>query len=66
MENRSPMSRQRRAKQFMPFAALKGYREALDAGAQAHLLQMEMPAEYEEEWDCLIRETGETKRIGKI
>ena len=29
MANRMKMSRQERAKQFMPFAALKGYSEAL-------------------------------------
>ncbi len=29
MANRAKMSRQDRAKQFMPFAALKGYPEAL-------------------------------------
>lgn len=29
MENRPKMSREDRAKQFMPFAALKGYQEAL-------------------------------------
>ncbi len=29
MGNRAKMSREDRAKQFMPFAALKGYQEAL-------------------------------------
>lgn len=29
MGNRPKMSREERAKQFMPFAALKGYQEAL-------------------------------------
>lgn len=37
MENRNPkMSKEERAKQFMPFDALKGFREALKAKEEEH------------------------------
>ena len=38
------MSRRHRAKQFAPFAALKGYEEALHRQELAHALRSELPA----------------------
>lgn len=38
---KTPMSIENRAKQFMPFSALKGLSEALARKEQAHLLQAE-------------------------
>lgn len=46
MAARAKMTREERAKQFMPFAALKGYPEALRRAeqlAEARTAQMEVP-----------------------
>ena len=43
------MSREERAKQFMPFAALKGYPEALRKKEKIVVPRMELSEEYQEE-----------------
>lgn len=45
------MSREDRAKQFMPFAALKGYPEALRKKEKVVVPKMELSEEYREELD---------------
>ena len=51
MEHRGRMNREDRAKQFMPFAALKGYPEALRKKEKIVL-----PEEYQEELDRKLRQ----------
>jgi len=50
------MSRQDRAKQFMPFAALKGYPEALRRKEKQVVPQMEPGEEYWDELDWKLRQ----------
>lgn len=45
------MSKEDRAKQFMPFAALKGYPEALRKKEKIIVPKMELSEEYKEELD---------------
>lgn len=45
------MSREDRAKQFMPFAALKGYPEALRKKEKIVVSKLELSEEYKEELD---------------
>lgn len=52
---RHPMSVQDRAKQFMPFAALKGLPEALAAKEKIVVPKIEMSPEMEEELDRKMR-----------
>lgn len=47
----SKMDREDRAKQFMPFAALKGYPEALRKEEVVLVSQAELSEEYQEELD---------------
>lgn len=49
MVNRPRMSREERAKQFMPFAALKGYPEALRKKEKIIVPKAEVSEEYAEE-----------------
>lgn len=49
------MSREDRAKQFMPFAALKGYTEALQKKEKIVVPRMELSEEYKEELDRKLR-----------
>ena len=49
------MSRQDRAKQFMPFSALKGYEEALRRKEKIVLPRMELSEEYQEVMDQELR-----------
>lgn len=49
MGYRGHMSREERAKQFMPFAALKGYPEALRKKEKIAVSKMELSEEYQEE-----------------
>lgn len=49
MERRGKMNREDRAKQFMPFAALKGYPEALRKKEKIIVPKIEMSPEYQEE-----------------
>lgn len=51
MGYRVKMSREDRAKQFMPFAALKGYPEALRKKEKIIIPRVEMSPEYQEELD---------------
>lgn len=50
------MSREERAKQFMPFAALKGYPDALRKKEKIVVPQMELSEEYQEELDRKLRQ----------
>ena len=56
MGNRRKMSREERAKQFMPFAALKGYEEALRAKEKIVVPRMELSEEYLRELDLKLRQ----------
>lgn len=49
------MSREERAKQFMPFAALKGYPEALKKKEKIVVPKVELSEEYQEELDRKLR-----------
>lgn len=49
------MSREERAKQFMPFAALKGYPEALRRKEKIVVPKVELSEEYQEELDQKLR-----------
>ncbi|MDD2978660.1 MAG: YolD-like family protein [Hespellia sp.] len=46
VEQRWKMNREERAKQFMPFAALKGYEEALHSREKIVVPKMELSEEY--------------------
>ena len=50
------MDREDRAKQFAPFAALKGYPEALKKEEKIRMPQMELCEEYQEELDRKLRQ----------
>lgn len=52
---RVKMDRQKRAKQFMPFAALKGYEEALRAKEKRLVPRIELSEEIMEELDECMR-----------
>ena len=56
MAYRVKMSREERAKQFMPFAALKGYPDALRKKEKIIVPKMELSEEYEEELDRRLRQ----------
>lgn len=51
MGNRPKMPREERAKQFMPFAALKGYPEALRRREKVIVPKIEVSEDYAEELD---------------
>lgn len=51
MENRVKMSPEERAKQFMPFAALKGYEEALARKEKPKVCRVEISEDVKEELD---------------
>ena len=55
MANRPKMSREDRAKQFMPFAALKGYPEALRKKEKIVVPRAELSEEYAEVLDRKLR-----------
>lgn len=48
MENRPRMERKERAKQFMPFAALKGHQEALKKKEKRIVPKLELTEDYAE------------------
>lgn len=50
------MDRENRAKQFAPFAALKGHAEALKKEEERPVPQMEFYEEYQEELDRKLRQ----------
>ena len=52
----SKMSREERAKQFMPFAALKGYPEALKKKEKIVVPKRELSEEYQKELDQKLRQ----------
>lgn len=56
MENRPKMSREERAKQFMPFAALKGYPDALRKKEEIVVPKAELSEESQNELDFKIRQ----------
>ena len=53
---RVKMSREDRAKQFMPFAALKGYPDALRRKEKIVVERQELSDEYKEELDYQLRQ----------
>lgn len=53
------MSREERAKQFMPFAALKGYEEALQKKEKIVVEKIELSEEMKDELDRQFREIGQ-------
>lgn len=58
---RTKMSREERAKQFMPFAALKGYPDALRRKEKVVVPKTELSEEYREELDRklkLVKQNG--------
>lgn len=52
---RPKMSRELRAKQFMPFAALKGYEEALAKKEKIIVPKIEITDDYAEELDLILK-----------
>ena len=56
MANRPKMDRAERAKQFMPFAALKGYDEALREKEKVVVPKIELSEEMKAELDQKIRQ----------
>ena len=63
MENRPKMSREERAKQFMPFAALKGYPEALEKKERAVVSKAELSEEYAEILDIKLKQISQNDII---
>lgn len=61
--SRSRMSREERAKQFMPFAALKGYEEALRRKEKIVVEKIELSEEMKDELDRQFREIGQNDII---
>lgn len=55
MANRPTMTRENRAKQFMPFAALKGYEAALREKEKIIVDKIELSEEMKEELDLKIQ-----------
>ena len=55
MGNRPKMDRAERAKQFMPFAALKGYEEALREKEKIVVPKIELSEEMKEELDFIMQ-----------
>lgn len=56
MAIRAKMAREERAKQFMPFAALKGYSEALRAKEKRVVPKLELAEDYALELDRKLRQ----------
>lgn len=57
------MSREERAKQFMPFAALKGYPDALRKKEKIVVPKMELSEEYKEELDRKLKQVQKNDMI---
>ena len=66
MANRPKMSRADRAKQFMPFAALKGYPEALRKKEKIVVPRSEVSEEYAEVLDRKLRKVKKNDMITVI
>lgn len=62
----SKMSREERAKQFMPFAALKGYPEALKKREKVVVPKRELSEEYQKELDQKLRKVRKNDIITVI
>jgi len=60
------MSRADRAKQFMPFAALKGYPEALRKKEKQVVPKIELSEEYREELDRKLHQIRKNEMISVI
>lgn len=60
---RTKMDREERAKQFMPFAALKGYPEALRKKEKMIVDKKELSEEYKEELDKRLRQVKKNDMI---
>lgn len=63
MAIRSKMSREERAKQFMPFAALKGYPEALRKKEKVIVPKIEISEEYAQELDWKLHQVKKRDMI---
>jgi hypothetical protein len=66
MKKKEPMSRMERAKQFMPFAALKGYEDALHERERIVVPKAELSEELKEELDrklLLIKQNDIIKAV---
>lgn len=66
MGTRAKMSREMRAKQFMPFAALKGYSEALRRKEKITVPRPEFSEEYQEELDRTLRQVHKNDMISVV
>lgn len=66
MGNRPKMSRKDRAKQFMPFAALKGYPEALRQREKVVVPKAEITEEYAQILDQKLRQVAKNDIITVI
>lgn len=66
MGNRPKMSREDRAKQFMPFAALKGYPEALAKKEKVVVPKAEITEEYAQMLDQKLRRVAKNDIITVI
>lgn len=66
MELRGKMNREDRAKQFMPFAALKGYPEALRKKEKIIVPKIEMSPEYQEELNRKLLRVEKNKIVTVI
>lgn len=63
MNSRPKMTKEERAKQFMPFAALKGYTEALRQKEKIVVPKMELSEEYKEMLDWKLRQVQKNDMI---
>ena len=61
--NRAKMSREERAKQFMPFAALKGYEEALRRKEKIVVPRRELSEEYREILDLKLHQVRKNEIV---
>ena len=66
MVNRPKMSREDRAKQFMPFAALKGYPEALQKKEKVVVPKVELTEEYAQMLDQKLKQVSKNDIITVI
>lgn len=63
ISSRMKMTKEERAKQFMPFAALKGYPEALWRKEKIVVSRMELSDEYKEMLDWKLRQVQKNDMI---
>lgn len=60
------MSREERAKQFMPFAALKGYELALQEKERIVVPKMELSEDYKEQLDHIMHRVAKNDMVSVI